>query len=183
MSFAKRLLDNDKVDVLIGGSTTATSMAAVPLAEKAGTPFISLAGAGVIVNPVRKWVFKVPHADRMAAEKIFVDLKRRGLTKIALLSEDSGFGKAGREQILDAVSGYGIQIVADEIFGTKDTDTTVQLTKIRGNADVQAVLVWAFGQGAVIAARNYRQLDIRLPMVPIAWCSFEGVHQSYGTGW
>ncbi|WP_076858411.1 ABC transporter substrate-binding protein [Bradyrhizobium mercantei] len=164
VGLAKRLLDNDNVDVLIGGSTTATSMAVAPLAEKTGMPFISFGGAGVIVNPVRKWVFKVPHSDRMAAEKVFVDLKRRGLTKVALLSEDSGFGKAGRDQILNAAPAYGIQIVADEIYGAKDTDTTVQLTKIRGNPQAQALLVWGFGSGAVIAVKNYRQLDMRLPM-------------------
>ncbi|WP_407123338.1 ABC transporter substrate-binding protein [Bradyrhizobium sp. STM 3561] len=164
VGLAKRLIDNDKVDALIAGSTTATTMAVAPLAEKMGMPFISFAGASVIVNPVRKWVFKVSHTDRMAAEKIFADLKRRGLTKVALLSEDSGFGKAGRDQILDAASKSGIQIVADEIYGAKDTDTTVQLTKIRGNPEAQALLIWGFGSGAVIAVRNYRQLDLRLPM-------------------
>ncbi|MDH4290848.1 MAG: ABC transporter substrate-binding protein, partial [Aquincola sp.] len=59
-TFAKRLLEQDKVDVIVGGSTTGTTMAAVPLAEAAGVPFISLAGAVVIVEPVKKWVFKTP---------------------------------------------------------------------------------------------------------------------------
>ncbi|MDP3616187.1 MAG: ABC transporter substrate-binding protein, partial [Rubrivivax sp.] len=44
-TFAKRLLEHDKVDVIVGGSTTGTTMAAVPLVEQAGVPFISLAGA------------------------------------------------------------------------------------------------------------------------------------------
>jgi len=70
-TFAKRLLEQDKVDVIVGGSTTGTTMAAIPLAEQAGTPFLSLAGAVGIVEPVKKWVFKTPHTDRMACEKIF----------------------------------------------------------------------------------------------------------------
>ncbi|HSB98859.1 MAG TPA: ABC transporter substrate-binding protein, partial [Burkholderiaceae bacterium] len=64
-TFAKRLLEQDKVDAIVGGSTTGTTMAAVPLAEAAGVPFVSLAGAVVIVEPVKKWVFKTPHTDRM----------------------------------------------------------------------------------------------------------------------
>ncbi|MBI3444424.1 MAG: ABC transporter substrate-binding protein, partial [Magnetospirillum sp.] len=68
-TFTKRLIESDKVDLLIGGSTTATTMAALPLAERNETPFISLAGAVVIVEPVKKWVFKTPHTDKMAAEK------------------------------------------------------------------------------------------------------------------
>ena len=61
--------------MLVGGSTTGETMAAVPLAESAGVPFISLAGAVVIIEPVKKWVFKTPHTDRMACEKIFVDMR------------------------------------------------------------------------------------------------------------
>jgi ABC-type branched-subunit amino acid transport system substrate-binding protein len=77
--FAKRLIDDDKVDILVGGTTTGSTMSMVPLVEKAGIPFISLAGAVVIVEPVKKWVFKTPHTDRMAAEKVFEDMKKRGI--------------------------------------------------------------------------------------------------------
>ena len=73
-TFAKRLLEQDQVDVIVGGSTTGTTMAAVPLVEAAGTPFVSLAGAVVIIEPTKKWVFKTPHTDRMACEKIFLSL-------------------------------------------------------------------------------------------------------------
>ncbi len=76
-TFAKRLIEQDKVDVIVGGSTTGETMAVVPLVEAAGMPFISLAGAVVIVEPVKKWVFKTPHTDRMACETIFVDMQTR----------------------------------------------------------------------------------------------------------
>ena len=65
-TFAKRLIEQDKVDVIVGGSTTGTTMAAVPLVEQAGVPFVSLAGAVVIVEPVKKWVFKTQHTDRVS---------------------------------------------------------------------------------------------------------------------
>jgi branched-chain amino acid transport system substrate-binding protein len=72
---AKKLFLSDKVDVLIGGTTTGATMAMAPLVDKAGLPFISLAGAVVIIDPMKKWVFKTPHTDRMAAEKVFEDMK------------------------------------------------------------------------------------------------------------
>src|SRR3990170_9120907 len=53
--FAKRLIEEDKVDILIGGTTTGSTMAMVPVVEKAEIPFISLAGAVVIIEPVKKW--------------------------------------------------------------------------------------------------------------------------------
>ena len=164
LSFAKRLLSNDRVDVIVGGSTTATTMASVKLIDRAGVPFISLAGAVVIIDPVKKWVFKTAHTDRMAAEKVMQDMKKRGLSRLALLSESSGFGKSGRSQTLLAAERMGIEIVADETYGPKDTDVTAQLTNIKGNAGAEALLVFGFGQGPAIVTKNYQQLGMTTPL-------------------
>jgi len=162
--FTKRLIEDDKVDVLVGGTTTGATMSSVPLAEKAGIPFISLAGAVVIVEPVKKFVFKTPHTDRMAAEKVFEDMKKRGLTKVALLSETSGFGASGKKET-EAVAGkYGITLVANETYGPKDTDMSPQLTKIKTTPGIQAVFVFGLGQGPAIVTKNYKQLGITLPL-------------------
>ena len=139
-------------------------MAAVPLAEQAQTPFISMAGAVVITDPVKKWVFKTPPTDRQAAQKIFEDMKKRGITKIGMISGTDGFGKSGREQSLDVAPQMGIEIIADETYGPKDTDMTAQLTKIRNTPGVQGVLNFGFGQGPAIVTKNYRQLGIDLPL-------------------
>ena len=161
--FTKRLIEEDKVDIIIGGTTTGSTMAMVPLAEKAEIPFISLAGAVVIIEPVKKWVFKTPHTDRMAAEKVFEDMKKRGLTKIGLLSENSGFGQSGKKETLAVAGKYGIQIAADEMYGPKDADVTTQLTKIKNTPGVQAIFVFGFGQGPAVVTRNFGQLGITLP--------------------
>ena len=162
-TFAKRLLEQDRVDVIVGGSTTGTTMAVVPLAEASQTPFVSLAGAVVIIEPVKKWVFKTPHTDRMACEKIFVDLRSRKLTKVALISGGGGFDKSMRGECLKVAPKYGIEVIADETYGAADTDMTAQLTKIRGSG-AQAVLNAGFGQGPAIVTRNYRQVGLALPL-------------------
>jgi branched-chain amino acid transport system substrate-binding protein len=163
-TFAKRLIEQDKVDVIVGGSTTGTTMAAVPLVEQAQTPFISLAGAVVIVEPAKKWVFKTPHTDRMACEKVFTDMQARKLTKLALISGTGGFDKSMRGECMKVAPKYGVEVVADESYGAADTDMTAQLTKIRGTPGVQAVLNAGFGQGPAIVTRNYRQLGLTMPL-------------------
>ena len=163
-SFAKRLIDDDKVDVIVGGTTTGSTMSMVPLVEKAEIPFISLAGAVVIIDPVKKWVFKTPHTDRMAAEKVFDDMKKRGISKVALLSETSGFGQSGKKETEAVAAKYGITLVASETYGPKDTDMSPQLTKIKNVAGVQAVFVFGLGQGPAIVTKNYKQLGITLPL-------------------
>src|SRR5499426_2591055 len=84
-TFATRLVEEDKIIAMVGGSTTGSTMAMIPVFEEAKIPFISLAGAIQIIQPVRPWVFKTPHTDRMACEKIFADLKARKLTTIGLI--------------------------------------------------------------------------------------------------
>jgi branched-chain amino acid transport system substrate-binding protein len=162
--FGKRLIDDDKVDIIVGGTTTGSTMSMAPLVEKAGVPFISLAGAVVIVEPVKKWVFKTPHTDRMAAEKVFEDMKKRGLTKVALFSETSGFGQSGKKETESVAAKYGITLVANETYGPKDTDMSPQLTKIRNVPGVQAVFIFGLGQGPAIATKGYKQLGMTLPL-------------------
>lgn len=161
---AKRLIDSDKVDVIVGGSTTGETMAVIPLVEEAGVPFISLAGGVPIVEPVKKWVFKTPHTDKMACAKIYEDMKKKSLTKVALISGTGGFGKSMHAECEKLAPAAGIELVAKETYGPKDTDMTPQLTKIKNTAGVQAILNADFGQGPAIVTKNIKQLGIALPV-------------------
>ncbi len=162
-NFVNRLIKKDKVDVIIGGTTSGNSLAVIDIVEKAKVPFISLAGSIKIVEPVKKWVFKTPHTDKMAAEKIFADMKKRGIKKAALITGNGGFDKSGRAQCLALAPKYGIEIVADEKYGNADTDMTTQLTKIRAT-DAQAIINFGFGKAPAIVAKNIKQLGIKLPV-------------------
>jgi branched-chain amino acid transport system substrate-binding protein len=163
-TFATRLIEDDKVVAMVGGTTTGATLAMVPVFEEAQTPFISLAGAIQIVQPTRKWVFKTPHTDKMACEKIFLDLKRRNLTTIALISGSDAFGKSMRDQCVAVAPQSGITIAHEETYGPRDSDMTPQLTNIRNKPAVKAVVNPGFGQGPAIVTRNYRQLGIDLPL-------------------
>ena len=163
-TFATRLIEEDKVVAVVGGTTTGSTLAMMPAFDDAEIPFISLAGAIQIVQPVRKWTFKTPHTDRMACEKIFADLKRRNLTTIALISGTDAFGKSMRDQCVAVAPAAGIKIAHEESYGPRDSDMTPQLTNIRNTAGVQAVVNPGFGQGPAIVTRNYRQLGITLPL-------------------
>jgi branched-chain amino acid transport system substrate-binding protein len=163
-TFATRLVEEDKVAAMVGGTTTGATMAMIPVFEDAQIPFISLAGAIQIIEPVRKWVFKTPHTDRMACEKIFGDLKRRNLTTITLISGTDAFGKSMRDQCVAVAPKAGVKIAHEETYGPRDSDMTPQLTNIRNKTGVQAVVNPGFGQGPAIVTRNYRQLAIAMPL-------------------
>jgi len=163
-TFATRLVEDDKVVAMVGGTSTGATMAMIPVFEEAGIPFVSLAGGIEIIEPVRAFVFKTPHTDKTACQKIFEDMKARGITKIGMISGTDGFGKSMRNQCLKVISDYAITVVADETYGATDSDMTPQLNKIKNTAGIQAVLNPGFGQGPAIVTRNFAQLGIGLPL-------------------
>ena len=163
-TFATRLVEEDKVVAIVGGSTTGTTLAMIPVFEDAKIPFISLAGGIQIVDPVRKFTFKTPHTDKMACEKIFENLKTRKLTTIGLISGTDAFGKSMRDQCVAVAPKAGITIAIEESYGPRDSDMTPQLTNVKNKAGVQAVVNPGFGQGPAIVTRNYKQLGIALPL-------------------
>jgi len=161
--FVKKLIKKDNVDILLGGTTSGETLAVIDVVEQEQIPFISFAGAIEIVEPVKKWVFKTPHSDKMAVAKIYEDMKKRGISKVAVITGNSGFDKSGLKQLHALAPQYGITIVADETYDNNDTDMTTQLTKIRGT-DAQAVINFGLGKAPAIVAKNIKQLGIKLPL-------------------
>jgi len=164
VGFVKRLIEHERVDLLIGGSGTPTSVAVLGLVERAQIPYISLGGGTAIIDPVRRWTFKIPQTDKMAAERVLADLRARGLTRIGLLSESAGFGKSGHDHTVALAPSYGIEVAADEVYSPKDPDVTPQLTRIRAVPGIQALFVFGTGTGPAVATRNVRQLGLTQPL-------------------
>jgi len=163
ISFARQLIDEEKVFAIIGPSTSGETMAVKSIAEEARVPLISLAAAEVIVNPVARYVFKTAQKDSHAVVKIFEEMRKRGITRIAVFSSNTGFGKAGKEQIEKLAPGYGIQIALNEVYDRAATDLTAEATKLKG-ANVQAVLNWSIEPAQSILVKNIRQLGLTLPI-------------------
>jgi len=164
VSFVKRLISQDRVVAIIGPSTTGETMAIIPFVQRAKIPLLSMGGGIPIIKPVKKWVFKIVATDTMACKKIMAHMKKKGISKIGMISGSGGFGKSMRKQCKDVAGEYGIKILADETYGKKDADMTSQLIKIKNTKGIQAVLNPGFGQGPAIVTKNYRQLNIPYPL-------------------
>jgi branched-chain amino acid transport system substrate-binding protein len=163
VQLATKLIKDDKVTAIIGPSTTGESMAVIPLAEKEKIPLISCAAGIKITDPVKHWVFKTPANDHVAAEKILNFMTKHKQKTFALLTVTDGFGSSGREQIKTLAAQKGFKIVADEVYGPKDTDMTAQLTKIRG-IKPDAIICWGTNPGPAVITKNVKQLGIKIPL-------------------
>ncbi len=163
ISFAKQLVDEEKVFAIIGPSTSGESMAIKNIAEEGKTINLSCAAAEPIVKPVAKWVFKTPQMDRDAVIRIFQQMKKMGVTKIGVLSSNTGFGKAGKEQIEKLAPEHGIQIAVNEVYDKSATDLSAEATKVKA-ANVQAVINWSIEPAQAIVVKNIRQIGLTVPI-------------------
>ncbi|MEN8258191.1 MAG: ABC transporter substrate-binding protein [Thermodesulfobacteriota bacterium] len=164
ISFAKQLIEEEHVIAILGPSTSGESMKLKSISEKAETILLSCGAAEVIVNPVAKWVFKTPQTDSFAAQKIFMEMNNLGISKIAILAGNTGFGKAGRGQLKKFAPQFNIEIIEDEVYDKKSTDLSAVVAKIKANADVQAVVNWSIVPAQAIVAKNMRQAGWQVPL-------------------
>ena len=164
ISFAKQLIEEDKVFAIIGPSTSGETMKIKNIVEEAQMILLSCAAAEVIVNPVAKYVFKTPQKDSHAVQKIYGTMKDMGISKIAVLTGNTGFGNAGKEQLEAIAPEFGIEILASEVYDKKETDLSAVVAKLMANKDIQAVVNWSIVPAQGILAKNMRQAGWEVPL-------------------
>jgi len=164
ISFAKQLIEEDKVLAILGPSTSGETMSIKKICEDGKTILLSCAAAEVIVNPVGKYVFKTPQKDSYAVKKIYMEMNKMGISKIAVLAGNTGFGKAGKEQLEAIAPEFGIEILAAEVYDKAATDLSAVIAKISANKDIQAVVNWSIVPAQAIVAKNIRQAGWNVPI-------------------
>jgi branched-chain amino acid transport system substrate-binding protein len=162
-SFAKQLIEEEKVFAIIGPSTSGETMKIKSLAEEGKTILMSCAAAEVIVNPVAKYVFKTPQKDSDAIIKIFQQMKKMKVSKVAVLSSNTGFGQAGKAQIEKLAPANGITIVANEVYDKAASDLTAEVTKVKASG-AEAILNWSIEPAQSIVIKNARQIGFKGPI-------------------
>lgn len=158
-----KLISKDNVLAVIGPSLTATTLAVVPIAEKEKVPLISCAAGIKITDPVRRWVFKTAQNDVLAVAAIYDHMKKKGIRKIGIITVENAFGESGKEQLVAQAPQFGMELVQQESFGTRETDMTAQLTRLR-TAQPDAVICWGTNPGPAVVAKNVQQMNLKIPL-------------------
>jgi branched-chain amino acid transport system substrate-binding protein len=164
VSYAKQLIEEDKVFAILGPTRTGSTLAIKSLCEKSGTLLISCASSKMIVDPVAQYVFKTPQNDSLAVRKIMEDMKQNSITKIAVAVGGTGFGKMGKKFAEELASEYGITVVASEVYAPNVTDLSSLVAKWKSNPEIQAVINWSIVPAQTILAKNMRQAGWDVPL-------------------
>ncbi|HEV8257128.1 MAG TPA: ABC transporter substrate-binding protein [Casimicrobiaceae bacterium] len=159
----RKLLSEDKVDVIVGSTVTPNSLAMIDVVADAETPMIAMAASGRIVDPANpkvKWVFKTPQSDSLMADAIAVSMKANGVKTLGYIGFNDAYGDSWLTEIKRSAQVAGIKVVAEEKYNRNDASVTGQILKIVAT-NPDAVLIGASGTPAAtpqkeLAARNYK---------------------------
>ncbi|MBV8913553.1 MAG: ABC transporter substrate-binding protein, partial [Acetobacteraceae bacterium] len=156
---ARKLIDENNVDALIGSSTTPASLAMVDVAGEKQVPMISLAASEAIVAPVqgaRRWVFKTPQNDSLMADAVAEHMSKNGVKTVGFIGFNDAYGDGWLKEAQRAFDAKGIKIVATEKYARNDTSVTGQVLKLIA-ARPDAVLIAGAGTPAALPQKTLHE--------------------------
>ncbi|HPV23866.1 MAG TPA: ABC transporter substrate-binding protein [Casimicrobium sp.] len=155
---AKQLIQQHKVDAIIGPSTTPAALAILPIIAEAKVPLVSTVGSQAVVEPqdaTKRWVFKTTQNDDLIAEALVSHMVRNKVKRLGYVGFNDPFGE-GFLKILPAMLAKNkIELVATEKYSRTDQSVTGQALKLIA-AKPDAVFVAAVGGPAVLPQATLR---------------------------
>ena len=148
----KKLIDEEKVDAIIGPSGSPNAMGVIQFVAEAGVPLLAPVGTAAVVLPMteqKKWVFKTTQNDDLIAKALFEYMSKKGVKTLGFIGTADPYGENWAKVMGGLAAEHGIKVVANERFQRQDTSVTGQSLKVLA-ARPDAVLVAAPGSSAVM---------------------------------
>ena len=155
----RKLITEDKVDVVIGSTVTPNSLAMIDTVAEEETPMISMAASSRIVEPVdakRRWVFKTPQNDVQMAVIIAGHMIRANIKTVGFIGFSDAYGEGWWTEFSKIAKMRGLDIIVSERYQRTDTSVTAQVLKIT-QAQPDAVLVGASGTPAALPEKALKE--------------------------
>jgi len=156
---ARKLLSEDKVDILLGSAATPVAIAMADAAAEAMT--VQLALSPIPLPPGKDaWTFRIPHSNDIMAEAVTRHMVKAGVKTVGVLAYTDAYGESWIGALNRRFADRGIKMVAPERFARTDTGVTGQAIKLVA-ANPDAIVVVASGSGAAmpqlaLAERGYK---------------------------
>lgn len=149
---AKRLITEDKVDVIIGGTTVSATMAVVDTVAESKTPMISCSPGPAVISatdPKRKWVFNAPANEGIYIARLTSHMASKGVKTISVIAVDDAYGENYTAALKKIVDSKGIKILTIEKYKRADASAVAQVLRaMQGNPD--GVLIISTGTPAAV---------------------------------
>jgi len=187
-TLAERLINQDKVQYLLGPYSSGMTKAIAPVTEKYQIPMIEAEGASrSLFNKGYKYLFAVlstseqylASAITLAAEKAKESGKEPSSVKVAIAVENDPFSLDIRAGVLEDAARYGMQTVVDEKLPRDLSDMSAILTKVK-LLKPDVLIVSGHSKGAATAVRQIDEQNVKAPMVAVTHCEAADVTGKFG---
>lgn len=129
MKNVRRFVDVDKVDAIVGSTSSPTALALVDLAN--GSQTVQIAMSPILIPENKKeFVFNLPHPAPLMISAIVADMKKNNVKKTAYIGYADGWGDLNWEAFEKQVKEAGIDVVAHERFNRNDPSVMAQVLKV-----------------------------------------------------
>ena len=155
----RKLISENKVDIILGSTTTPNSLAMIDVAAESQTPMISMAASSTIVEPVdakKRWIFKTPQNDIMMSLAIATHMQQRGIKTVGFIGFNDAYGEGWFREFSKVAPVKGLTIIASERYSRTDTSVTGQVLKLV-TAKPDAILIAASGTPAALPQRTLKE--------------------------
>lgn len=160
---ARRLIDEEKVDAIIGPSITPTSLALLEVIAPARTPMISLAGSAIISSPVegpKQWAFKLAPEEPTMGAYIFRNMEMNNQRTVGFIGFNDAFGESFINAMKQIAQQRNVRVVGDERYNRTDTSVAAQALRLVA-ASPDAIIIGASGTPGVTPILELRRLGFR----------------------
>jgi branched-chain amino acid transport system substrate-binding protein len=185
---AERLINQDKVQYMLGPYSSGLTKAIVPVTEKYKIPMVEANGASrSLFTKGYKYLFAVlstseqylASAIALAAEKAKEAGKKPSSLKVALAFENDPFSQDVRAGVIDDAKRYGMKIVVDGRLPRDLSDMKGILQKVK-LVKPDILVVSGHAKGAALAIRQIAALRVNVPMLAMTHCDSAQVIKKYG---
>lgn len=155
----RKLVSEDKVDLIIGSTVTPSSLAMLDVAAETETPMISMAASASIIEPLdakRRWIFKTPQNDSHMSTAISAHMADAKIKTIAFIGFADAYGEGWFREFSKLAELRQIKVVANERFARNDTSVTGQILKII-STNPDAVLIAGAGTPAALPQKTLKE--------------------------
>jgi branched-chain amino acid transport system substrate-binding protein len=155
----RRFVSEDRVDVVLGSTTTPNSLAMIDVVAESQTPMISWAASSRIVEPVddkKRWVFKTPQNDQQMATAIIEHMTNNNIKTVGFIGFADAYGEGWWEQLNTITGVRGIKVLSSQRYNRTDTSVTGQVLQLM-SARPDAVLIAASGTPAALPQKTLKE--------------------------
>jgi len=155
----RKLITENKVDVVLGSTTSPNSLAMIDAVSEAQVPMISMAASARIVEPQdakKKWVFKTPQNDIMMSLAIAEHMAAAGVKTVGFIGFADAYGEGWWQEFSKAAELKKLKIIANERYARTDTSVTGQVLKLVA-AKPEAILIAASGTPAALPEKTLKE--------------------------